>query len=142
MSEQTYATHRRFDPAYHFVAFPLLLAFFVISAILLWKNPAMATAGQMLLAVLLVIVFFKIRLYGLTVQDRIIRLEETLRMERLLPADLKERIPELKRGQFVGLRFASDTEFSELVRKALTENLGNEEIKKQIKTWRGDHFRV
>ena len=142
MPSQSYANHRRFDPAFHFVGFSLAIAFFVISAMLLWKHPGLATAGQMVLAVLLVIIFFKIRIYALTVQDRLIRLEETLRMQRLLPDDLKARIPELKRGQFVGLRFASDAELPELMRTTLAENLGNEAIKKRIKTWKGDYFRV
>lgn len=142
MSEQTYKTHRRFDPAFHFVGFPLLITFFVISVILLRRHPDLATAGQMVLAVLLVLVFFKIRIYSLTVQDRLIRLEETLRMQRLLPDDLKARITELKRGQFVALRFAGDAELAERMREALAEGLGSEAIKKRITTWRGDFFRV
>ena len=142
MPSQSYANHRRFDPAFHFIGFPLVLAFFVISVILLRRHPELATVGQMVLATLLVIVFFKIRIYALTVQDRLIRLEETLRMQRLLPDDLKARIPELKREQFVGLRFASDAELPERVRNALDESLGSEAIKKRITTWRGDFFRV
>ena len=142
MPAQSYATHRRFDPAYHFVGFPLILGFFVISAFLLWKHPSLASAGQMVLALALPILFFKIRLYALTVQDRVIRLEETLRMERLFPEELKARIPELRRDQFVGLRFAADAELADLTRRALAENLGNEAIKKLIKDWRGDFFRV
>lgn len=139
---QTYASHRRFDPLFHFVAFPLLLAFFVISAIPLWRHPGLATAGQVVLAVALLILILKVRLYALTVQDRVIRLEETLRMQRLLPEELKARIPELKRDQFVGLRFAADGELADLVRRALAEKPNGETIKKEIKTWRGDHFRV
>ena len=142
MPAQSYATHRRFDPAYHFVGFPLILGFFVISAILLWKHPSLASAGQMALALALPILFFKIRLYALTVQDRVIRLEETLRMERLFPEELKARIPELRRDQFVGLRFAADAELADLTRRALAEDLGNEAIKKLIKEWRGDYLRV
>jgi hypothetical protein len=63
-------------------------------------------------------------------------------MQRLLPEDLKARVPELKRNQFVGLRFAADAELAERMREALAENLGNEAIKKRIKGWRGDFFRV
>jgi hypothetical protein len=142
MPAQSYATHRRFDPVFHFVGFPLVLAFLVISAILLWKHPSLASAGQMVLAIALPLISLKIRLYALTVQDRLIRLEETLRMQRLLPEDLKARVPELKRNQFVGLRFAADAELAERMREALAENLGNEAIKKRIKGWRGDFFRV
>lgn len=142
MPEQTYKTHRRFDPAYHFVGFPLYLLFLVISIAALWRTPSPITLGQLALALLLGILFLKIRLYALTVQDRLIRLEETLRMERLLPAELKARIPDLKRDQYVGLRFAADAELADRMREALAESLDGEAIKKRIQTWRGDHLRV
>lgn len=142
MPEQTYASHRRFDPAYHFVAFPLYLLFLVISVAALWRNPTPITLGQVVLTALTGLLFLKLRLYALTVQDRVIRLEETLRMERLLPADLKARIPELRRDQFVGLRFAADAELADRVREALAEKLSGEDLKKRIQVWRGDHFRV
>jgi hypothetical protein len=83
-----------------------------------------------------------VRGYALKVQDRLIRLEEGLRMARILPEDLKARIPELKPDQCVGLRFASEGELADLVRQALAENLGSEAIKKRIKVWRPDEFRV
>jgi hypothetical protein len=142
MPDQTYKTHRRFDPPVHFVAIPLVLAFLVLTAVLLWKHPGMATWTQLVLAIALLILAFKVRLYALTVQDRLIRLEETLRMQRLLPEDLQSRLPELKRDQFVGLRFAADSELEERVREALAEGLGSEAIKKRIRTWRADLFRV
>lgn len=142
MSEQTYASHRRLDPWYHFIATPLFLVFLVISAVAFWRNPSPITLGQVVLALLLGILFLKVRQYALTVQDRVIRLEETLRMERLLPADLKARIPELRRDQFVGLRFAADAELADRVREALQDQLSGEAIKKRIQTWRGDNLRV
>ena len=142
MSDQTYATHRRLDPAYHFVAFSLLLLTLVLSGILAWRQPGLARAWYLALAALLVILALKIRTYALKVQDRLIRLEEGLRMARLLPDDLKARIPELRPDQCVGLRFASDGELAELVRQTLAEGLGSEDIKKRIKIWRPDDFRV
>ena len=142
MSEQTYASHRRLDPWYHFIATPLFLVFLVISAVAFWRNPSPITLGQVVLALLLGILFLKVRQYALTVQDRVIRLEETLRMERLLPADLKARIPELRRDQFVSLRFAADAELADRVREALQDQLSGEAIKKRIQTWRGDNLRV
>ena len=142
MSEQTYASHRRLDPWYHFIATPLFLVFLVISAVAFWRNPSPITLGQVVLALLLGILFLKVRQYALTVQDRVIRLEETLRMERLLPADLKARIPELRRDQFVGLRFAADAELADRVRAALAEKRRGEDLKKRIQVWRADHFRV
>jgi len=142
MSEQNYSNHRRFDPAYHFVGFALLLLTLVLGTILAWKQPGLAKAWHLFLAALLVILLLKVRLYALRVQDRLIRLEEGLRMAGLLPDDLKERIPELRPDQCVGLRFASDGELADLVRQTLAENLGSEDIKKRIKVWRPDEFRV
>jgi hypothetical protein len=83
------------------------------------------------------------RLFALTVQDRVIRLEEQLRYQRLFPEDLKARIPEFTRDQFVSLRFASDAELPALARKVLTDNLTDRKaIKKLVQNWRADHFRA
>ena len=90
----------------------------------------------------LLMVAMQVRVYALKVQDRVIRLEETLRMERILPQDLKGRISELTVKQMVGLRFASDAELVHRVREALEEKLNGEAIKKRIQTWRPDTLRV
>ena len=95
-----------------------------------------------MLAIASALLVLKVRLYSMRVQDRLIRLEETLRMQRLLPADLQGRLQDLSPAQFVGLRFASDGELAERVREALDQKLGGEAIKKQIKDWRPDTFRV
>lgn len=142
MSDQTYATHRRFDPAYHIAGFVLLLTVIVLSLVLAWRQGGLSAAWLVALAALLLILATLVRTYALKVQDRLIRLEEGLRMARLLPEDLKARIPDLRPDQCVGLRFASDGELAELVRQTLAEDLGGEAIKKRIKTWRPDTFRV
>lgn len=142
MSGQNFGNHRRFDPAYHIVGFALLLLTVVLSGILAWRQPGLVRAWHLGLAALLVILAFKIRSYALRVQDRLIRLEEGLRMARVLPEELRPRIPELRPDQCVGLRFASDGELAGLVRQALDEDLGSEAIKKRIKSWRPDEFRV
>jgi hypothetical protein len=85
---------------------------------------------------------FKIRLNALKVQDRVIRLEERLRLATILPEPLRSHIPELTESQLIGLRFASDAEIPALVQRVLTEKLSCDEIKKSIKTWRPDDFRV
>ncbi len=91
----------------------------------------------------LMVMFFVSRMMAITVQDRVIRLEERLRMERLLPADLRSRIPEFTLDQVISLRFASDAELPELARKVLDEKLTNRKvIKKLIKTWRPDFLRA
>ncbi len=143
MSEpQTYANHRRFDPLFHYV----LLPFFLLTALgtgwHLFKAPNLHNTWVMLVAIAFVLLTLLVRGYALKVQDRLIRLEEQLRMERLLPTDLKARIPELTVRQCVGLRFASDAELADRVLEALAEGLKDEGIKKRIHTWRPDTFRV
>lgn len=139
---QTYATHRRLDPLYHYVLLPFFLATAVATLYTFARRPALATLWIALLALAVVALALKVRLYALRVQDRLIRLEEQLRLARLLPEDLKARIPELTVKQLVGLRFAADAEVADRVREALDQNLDGEAIKKRIQTWRPDTFRV
>ncbi len=145
--QQSYASHRRLDPAFHFLLFGILAANLVFAAAALirmfLKAPFdFAPVWNTVMALGLLLLFFKLRLYALHNQDRIIRLEETLRLQALLPEPLKARIPELRVSQFVALRFASDGELAELVEAALREKLGKQEIKQRIRTWRPDTFRV
>ena len=140
---QSYATHRRWVPAYHFVASGLLVIY------LLWRLYKVATdfSAENALAVLFVVglllVFFYSRTFALAVQDRVIRLEERLRCERLLPADLKAAAANLTAGQLIGLRFAADDELAELVRWVVADNVADREaIKKRVRSWRPDHQRA
>ena len=143
MSEpQTYANHRRYEPMQHFVLVPILLVSWVA---IIWhaiKYPSLHSIWVAVLGFAILMVAMQVRLYALKVQDRVIRLEETLRMERILPQELKGRVPELTVKQMVGLRFAADAELVHRVREALEENLNGEAIKKRIQTWRPDTFRV
>ena len=96
-----------------------------------------------LLAVALILLFFYARSFALTVQDRVIRLEMTLRLEQLLPPDFQARVQEFSLDQVIALRFASDEELPDLARRALTEKLTERKtIKKMIKKWRPDFLRV
>lgn len=147
---QSYATHRRFVPAYHFVAFGILtinLVWTVAVLIRFWSpnstSARISFVMGVLMAVALLIVTLYARVFALAAQDRIIRLEERMRMERLLPADLKPGIDKLRRYQFVALRFASDEELPDLVRRVLASELTEPDaIKKAIRSWRGDYLRV
>lgn len=145
---QTFANHTRLIPAYHMVCFPLL------AINLLWRlyrlymaidigSGRAAPTFDTLLAIALLLLFFLARTMPLTAQDRLIRLEETLRMQRLFPDSLKARIGEFTRNQFVALRFASDAELPELAAKVLDGKIEDRKaIKQMIKTWRPDYFRV
>ncbi|MBI1752490.1 MAG: hypothetical protein HY014_06455 [Acidobacteria bacterium] len=139
---QTYANHRRLDPLHHFVLQPVLLITWIATLWQAVRFPSLHSAWVAVLGLAILFMAIQLRSYALKVQDRVIRLEETLRMERLLPAELRARIPELSVKQMVGLRFAADAELPQRVQEALGENLGAESIKKRIQTWRPDFFRV
>ncbi|HEY3399088.1 MAG TPA: DUF6526 family protein [Geothrix sp.] len=139
---QTYATHRRFEPLQHFILIPIFLITAVATIYTCVRRPTLATFWIAVLALAVLALAVQVRLYALKVQDRLIRLEERLRLASLLPEDLKARLPELTVKQFVGLRFAADAEVADRMREALRENLDGEAIKKRIQTWRPDVFRV
>lgn len=142
MAPQTYANHRRLDPLYHMVGFGLLLLALVLAVVHLVRQPGLAATWELVASLGLLITFLCLRTYALRNQDRLIRLEETLRMERLLPAELRTRIPELSPAQFVALRFAPDEELVGLVGQTLAEALSQDAIKRRIRSWRPDTFRV
>ena len=140
---QSLATHRRIVPMYHLVLFFILVANFLWAGWLLYKHPSVDAGMSLLLAFGLGILFLYARTFALAAQDRLIRLEERMRFAEILPDDLKSRIGDLKEGQLIGLRFASDGEVPDLVRQVLDGKLtGRDEIKKAIKTWRPDTYRV
>jgi len=145
VSAQSYAHHTRWDPPFHFFVLPVFSIAVIIAIVhfcLHIHHHPVHGALLVLLALAALIAVFKIRLNALKVQDRIIRLEERLRLASLLPEPLRSRIPELTESQLIALRFASDAEVSALVQRALTEKLPAKEIKKSIKNWRPDNFRV
>jgi len=139
---QTYSNHRRFEPLQHFVLLPILLITWIATLWQAYKYPSLHSIWMAVLGFVILMVATQVRVYALKVQDRVIRLEETLRMERILPEDLKGRIQELSVKQLVGLRFAADAELAHRVREALEEHLDGEAIKKRIQTWRPDTVRV
>ncbi|WP_306589569.1 DUF6526 family protein [Geothrix sp. 21YS21S-4] len=139
---QTYATHKRLDPFHHFFLVPVFLITFIAAAWHAVRYPSLHSIWMGIAALALLGLAAQVRLYALKVQDRLIRLEEILRLQRLLPADLQARIPELTVKQLVALRFASDTELPDRTREALDQHLDNPAIKRRIQSWRGDEFRI
>lgn len=147
MPDQNYATHAKYVPGYHFVAFGILAINLLWSLFRLVKGlpevPIYDRVLSVAVALALILMAWYLRIFPLKAQDRVIRLEETLRLERLLPADLRPRISELRPGQLIALRFASDEELPELTRKVLEQKIASpDEIKKLIGTWRADHLRM
>lgn len=139
---QSYANHTRFDPPFHFFLMPLGIAAFILSIVVLVKKQDAASTLGVILAIGFVMIAFKARGYALKVQDRVIRLEERLRLSMLLPEAARPRIAELSESQLVALRFASDAELPALATRALNEGLTNKQIKTSIQNWRPDYFRV
>jgi hypothetical protein len=139
---QTLANHARFDPLFHFFALPVFLILPFLAAAHFVRHPSLHAGALFVVSVAAAIAVLKIRMYALRVQDRVIRLEERLRMASLLPEPLRSRIPELTVGQLVALRFASDAEVPKLAERALSEKLTPADIKKAIQVWHPDYFRV
>jgi hypothetical protein len=139
---QSYANHTRLDPPFHFFLAPLSIAAVIVSVMLLVRHPDMRSILWVILAVGLLTVATRARIYSLKVQTRVIRLEERLRLAMLLPEASRARIGELTESQLVGLRFASDAELPALAMRALNEGLTNKQIKSSIQSWRPDYFRV
>ena len=140
---QTFENHSRVLPPYHYVAFPLFvinLFFALYQAVVHFSWTNLMGLG---LAIALVLLFFLARIMAITVQDRVIRLEERMRMRELLPADLKPHINEFTVKQLVALRFASDAELPELARKVIDEKMVDQKaIKQLVKAWREDYQRA
>lgn len=139
---QTLANHTRLDPAFHFFMAPFGLALFFAAAAHAFRHPHGETIWMALTGLLLAMTVFLVRVYSLKVQDRVIRMEERLRLSILLPEPLRSRIGELTEGQLIAIRFASDAEVPALVAQVLSQKLAAKDIKKAITTWRPDYYRV
>jgi Family of unknown function (DUF6526) len=144
MSEtQNYQNHTRFFPLVHFVLFPILLFNLIWQCVRLYQEPSWDRGEFILLSIGLILLSLAARLQALKAQDRVIRLEEQLRFANVLPKDLAEKSANLKTGQLIALRFASDEELPDLVNRTLNgEFATTKDIKLAIKNWRGDYLRV
>ena len=139
---QTFANHGRMHPPFHLFLAPVFFINVIVSVVWLVRAPGFLTVWNVVMALALIMLLVLVRTYPMKVQDRVIRLEERLRLEALLPGPMHARIPELSVDQLVGLRFASDTELPALVERTLRENLNRKQIKQAIVSWRADEWRV
>jgi hypothetical protein len=143
MAEQNFSNHVRWVPGFHYFVMPVIALNFGWS-IYRWKVAGFSLDAfiSVLTAAVLMLMFYA-RLFALKVQDRVIRLEERMRLEKLLPDDLKPRIPEFTSGQLVAMRFAGDAELPALARKVLTGNIKEgKAIKQMVQNWRPDFLRA
>jgi hypothetical protein len=140
---QTLATHRRWIPMWHFFAIPILVANVIVVASRFARDPRLINGWAVIVAIALLVGIFLSRTMPLRAQDRIIRLEERARLERVLPSDLRGRVGELTASQLVAIRFADDDELPELTRRTLNGELKSQaDIKRAIRNWRADTLRV
>jgi hypothetical protein len=144
MAEQNFANHGKFYPPFHFFVLPVMAINFFWACYRLYATGfSWDGAERVLLALGLFVGFGVGRNMALRVQDRVIRLEERLRYERVFPADLKPRIEQFTVDQFIALRFASDAELPGLARKVLDEKMNERKaIKQMVKNWRPDYLRA
>lgn len=139
---QTLENHAKIDPPFHRFLIPMMLLTIGVSIWNAYQNFTFISAFLILLALTATVAVFLIRIYALKVQNRLIRLEERLRLRELLTEPLRSRIPELTELQLVALRFAGDAEIPALVEKTLDQKLAPKDIKQAIKNWRPDYYRV
>ncbi len=142
MKTQNYSNHPQLVPSYHYFTFLLIIALITLTSIYCFtenKNTSLFNAILILLTFTILSIGLHARSFALKAQDRAIRAEENLRYFILNGKRLDQN---LKMPQIIALRFASDEEFVELVERAIQENLSSIEIKKAIKNWKGDYYRV
>lgn len=143
MATQTFENHAKFVPGFHIGVLGIFGANIIWSAVRLFQNFNLEGVFGLLVAIALILCAFYGRIFALTVQDRVIRLEMRLRMERVLPAELRGRIGEFSAGQLVALRFASDGELPELARKVLDAKIEDRKaIKQMVREWQADWLRA
>ncbi len=139
---QSFKNHGKFDPTFHFFLVPVGLFLLISVIVMAWRNFDWLAIVRIVGMLWAIVLMFKVRIYALKVQDRVIRLEERLRLQDVLPAELQPRIGELTEDQLIGLRFASNSELPRLVEKALLDNWDRKQIKAAVENWRPDYWRV
>ena len=141
-TEQSFKNHARTDPMFHGFLFVGALILLGCTIYALVRQPDWWGAVRVFGVLWVIILMFKVRLYALKVQDRVIRLEERLRLAQLLPEATRPRIAELSEPQLIALRFASDGEVAGLVQQTLDGKWDAKQIKGAVRVWRPDFFRI
>lgn len=145
MAEPMQRQGAAYNPLTHFILAPIFLLSTIFAVYLTIfhraDNPVLYP-WMIVLSIALLLLNVQARLYALRVQDRVIRLEERLRLATLLPREELVQVQELSRAQLIGLRFASDAELPLLAMRAVKENLSQKDIKEAVQVWRPDNARV
>ncbi|HWT67255.1 MAG TPA: DUF6526 family protein [Terracidiphilus sp.] len=141
-TSQSFKNHASFDPLFHVVLFGVLVVNLVAAIVFSVLHPSFWSIWIAILSVAAFIALFRMRQYPLKVQDRVIRLEERLRLQALAPAEWHAQIYRLTEDQLIGLRFASNDEVIELAKQTLEHNLNRKQIKERIRDWRADEWRI
>jgi len=139
---QSLKNHARLDRSYHVLLFATYVANLIYAGFHLYRQPSLSSGWYLVLSLVVAVPLIKLRTYPLKVQDRVIRLEEQLRLQALAPQEWHTEIYRLTEDQLIGLRFAADDEVVELARQALEHNLDRKQIKERIRSWRADDWRV
>lgn len=140
---QSYANHRRWFPLFHYFALPILSIHVVVTTTGLLRRPSFEAAWSVVVALALLGGILANRISALIVQSRVVRLETTLRLMRVLSAELRARVCELRLGHLIALRFAPDEELQSLVERCLSGELRSaDEVKRAIRVWQPDHVRA
>ena len=143
MADQSFGSHTRWFPPFHFFVLPVLLVNVFNAGRHLYLTPARSTGWETLVALALLMLAFVARAQAVTVQDRLIRLEERLRLRQLVPADLQSHVDGITHRQLVAIRFASDAEVAGIVRDIVDGKVSTaKEIKGRVKVWRPDYLRA
>ncbi len=139
---QTYANHGRMDPAFHYIVAPILLINVVVRGVVAFHRRDLLTHWDIVVAIALLLLAGLARSYALRVQDRVIRMEERVRIAAVASPATLARMDEFTVKQFVALRFAPYAELGPLADRALAEQLTPKQIKQAIVNWRPDTYRV
>lgn len=142
-STQTFASHRRWLAPWHFFVMPVMLINVFVVAKRALAGPTFTTGWDVIVAITLLLGLGLARYMPLLAQNRVIRLEEKSRLNRLLPPEMRGKEDGLTAGQYIALRFAPDEEVPDLIRRIHSGELKKSgDIKRAIKNWRADHMRV